>query len=105
MEREDFIKKCDDVQNYWKDRMPMMFMEEAGEAIQAISKYERTVFEPIEDSLVRKEKCEAAEKGLIDELGDMYISLMAITIQYRNMIDNFDEKLETRIETKLNKKY
>lgn len=105
MEREEFIKKCDDVQNHWKDIMPMMFMEEAGEAIQAISKYERTVFVPIEDYSIRKERCEAAEKGLIDELGDMYISLVAITIQYSNIIDDFYEKLETRIETKLNKKY
>lgn len=105
MERKKFIEKCNDVQEYWRDRMPMMFMEECGEAIQAISKFERAAFDPIEDSTIREKRGAEAEKGLIDELGDMYISLMAITLQYRQMIDDFDEKLKTRIETKLNKKY
>jgi NTP pyrophosphatase (non-canonical NTP hydrolase) len=105
MERKEFIEKCNDVQEYWRDRMPMMFMEECGEAIQAISKFERVTFDPIEDSTIREKRGAEAEKGLIDELGDMYISLMAITLQYRQMIDDFDEKLKTRIETKLNKKY
>ncbi len=90
MKRQDFINKCDEVQKYWGNKMPMMLMEESGELIQAISKYER-------------DKNANTRQNLIDEIGDMYISLMAIQLQYETDIS--PEEVEKRIEKKLNKKY
>ena len=86
------IIQVEDIIKYWGDKMPMLVMEESGELIQAISKRERanTV-----------DKKEIADKGLIDEIGDMYISLLAIRLYYG--IDLF--KIEDRIKEKLNKKY
>lgn len=88
----DFRKKCYEVQDYWGARMPMMVIEEAGELIQAISKYERKMSE---ENL----------QNLIDEVGDMYISLMALTLQNMDVNDDFEDRVEKRIEEKLNKKY
>ena len=96
MIQEEFIQRCDDVQSYWGHMLPMMSMEEAGELIQAISKYERKRKDVFPD---------AAKQDLIDEIGDMYICLMALQIRYTPEIANLDERIEKRIEKKLRKHY
>lgn len=97
-----------DVSNYWDDRMPMMCIEETGELIQAISKYERK--KDYYQSLGEDEVAEAkkgryewqnSRKNLIDEIGDMYISLAAIMKYYHIDVQEVDE----RIDYKLNKEY
>lgn len=85
---ENFEQSCKDVSEYWGDRMPMMLMEEAGELIQAVSKVER-------------KGLDFEKQNLIDEIGDMYISLMAIRARY----EISENDVEKRIEHKLNKKY
>lgn len=77
------------VSEYWKDLMPMMAMEEAGELIQAISKY------------IRKGDLNDRRQDLIDEIGDMYISLEAIMRTFE--IDT--KEVEERIKNKLSKTY
>lgn len=98
IKRNVFVDKCNEVQYYWGERMPMMVMEEAGELIQAISKYER------------KNGVREVSQNLIDEIGDMYISLMALQLQLNEKIeaelgDTVGNLIEKRIEEKLNKKY
>lgn len=70
----EFIKKCIEVDEYWGDKMPMIACEEAGEFIQAISKHERTKNNGCYNPYTKSE--------LIKEIGDMYISLMAIMNHY-----------------------
>lgn len=85
-----FTIKCKEIAEYWGDKMPMMAMEEAGELIQAVSKVERETKNP-----------SLALNNLIDEIGDMYIVLEALTQRYA--ID--PAAICERIGTKLNKKY
>lgn len=91
MDRHEFLKKCVEVDEYWNEKMPIMACEEAGELIQAISKAER-----------KGVKFESETyQNLVDEIGDMYITLMALQNHY-----NINEgDIEVRIEKKLNKKY
>ena len=79
--------------------MPMLVMEEAGELIQAISKLQRSTHREDYD----EKDCEEKENALIDEIGDMYISLMALQMYLD--IPDIGDKIEKRIEEKLNKKY
>lgn len=104
-----------DVSNYWAERMPMMCMEEAGELIQAISKYERKkdyyqslgedeevfLWKRVAEEKKGRYEWQNSRKDLIDEIGDMYISLAAIMNHYNIDIKEVDE----RINNKLNKKY
>ena len=85
---EENKNKIKDVAKYWGNTMPIMAMEEAGELIQAISKYER--------NLSDEEK-----QNLIDEIGDMFISLHALIEHY----DIDSSKVKLRIGKKLNKRY
>lgn len=82
-----FEDLCAEVDAYWADRMPMMAMEEAGEFIQAISKVERGK--------------DGSLQNLIDEIGDLCITLEAIRHHYA--IDT--EAIMDRIDTKLRKEY
>ena len=86
----EIARKCDEVQNFWGDKMPMLAMEEAGELIQAISKYER-------------EQNDITRQNLIDEIGDMWITLMALQARYED--GELGDAIDKRIETKLNKRY
>lgn len=98
MNQRTFKFRCGEVANYWGDRMPMMVMEEAGELIRAISKFERAGCEPDSDEY----------KGLIDEIGDMMISLKALECHYWELNTGrktIETLVEERIEKKLNKKY
>lgn len=92
-----------DVAEYWGNKMPMLLMEECGELIQAVSKYERYVSTPHPemDGDDINNKCEALRCNLIEEIRDMYISLEAIKHLYS--ID--DNEINGLIEKKLNKKY
>ena len=107
------------VANHWGDRMPMMAMEECGELIQAISKYERALVEVKNRNEKPSERDEAAQNAfdtetweiynfarqhLIDEIGDMWISLMALQAHYDDKGDMAD-RIDARIEYKLKKKY
>lgn len=101
-------ERIKNVSNYWAERTPMMCMEEAGELIQAISKYERK--KDYYESLGEDEVAEAkrgrfewnvARKNLIDEIGDVYISLAAIMDHY----DIYIHEVDKRINDKLNKIY
>ena len=80
-------QKFIDVADYWGNKMPMLLMEECGELIQAVSKYER-------EGSKRRD-------NLLEEIRDMYISLEAI--KYLYSID--DNEINDLIEKKLNKKY
>jgi NTP pyrophosphatase (non-canonical NTP hydrolase) len=95
-----------------------MSCEEAGEFIQAVSKYERALLdhkhmlekEPEKDQEVQKymikqseEVVKLYEQKLIDEIGDMWITLMAIQSRYDD--STWADRIDERIEKKLNKKY
>ena len=88
MTKELFYEKAQEIEMYWEEKMPMLAMEEAGELIQAISKIER------------KEN-EITRQGLIDELGDIIISVAALSHHYG--IE--PSEIDNRITTKMNKKY
>lgn len=96
-------KLVKDVSVYWNNRMPMMLMEEAGELIQAVSKYERKVMNPKGDSkFTRSESLnEELRYRVIEEMRDMYISMAAIQRQY----DITPEEINSEINKKLNKQY
>lgn len=85
--------KIGEVCGYWRDKMPMLAMEEAGELIQAISKVERKGDRYLENDELRN--------NLIEEIRDMYICLQAL--QYHYGLDN--PTIEEAIDEKLNRKY
>lgn len=89
-------KLVEDVSNYWDDKMPMMLMEEAGELIQAVSKYERH-FEPNMDESERNKY----KQQVIEEMRDMYISMAAI----QSLYGISPKEINSEIDKKLNKKY
>lgn len=99
MKERDFNFECGQVAHHWGERMPMMVMEEAGELIQAISKFERS----------EKDITSSEFDNLIDEIGDMTIALRAIQFHYWNLTSHEHNTIRTRvnqrIETKLKKKY
>lgn len=99
LDQQKFI----DVADYWGNNMPMLLMEECGELIQAVSKYERYLNSkhPEKDSREIEDEREKIRDNLIEEIRDMYISLEAIKHLYS--ID--DNELNGLIEKKLNKKY
>ena len=86
----EFKASCRSVQEYWDSIIGMNYatIEEAAELIQSITKYDKN---PSDNNL----------QNIIDEIGDMYISLKAI--QYHYNIS--DEDINKRIDKKLNKKY
>ena len=97
---EGLFKK---VAYYWNEDMPMMTMEECGELIKALSKYEKFVKRSHPDMKQDEieEKYEKLRDDLMGEIRDVYIALEAIKILYG--ID--DNVLNELIEKKLNKKY
>lgn len=81
------VKKVGEISNYWGDRMPMMAMEEAGELIQAISKVER-------------KKTYEAKENLVEEIRDMYISLMALQYRYGITVSDIQGAINEKINMK-----
>lgn len=111
-------RKVNEVAEYWGNKMPMLAMEEAGEYIQAISKYERALDEvknrnekPVEADAGAQADFDketehilnTAKQRLIDEIGDMWIGLMAIQARYED--GSWADAIDKRIEEKLSKKY
>ena len=96
-------QKFIDVAEYWGEKMPILLMEECGELIQAVSKYERYAMSvhPEEDYTKINNKAEVLRNNLLEEIRDVYISLEAIKHFYE--ID--DNEINGLIEKKLNKKY
>ena len=110
--------ECDKVQKFWGDQMPKMAMEEAAEFIKALSKYERALAEhksvlekPEEEDpnvqmyMVKstEDMVANAKHNLIDEIGDMWITLMAIQCRYED--GTWADAIDKRIEEKLSRKY
>lgn len=108
----DLLKRTEDVDNYWDERMPMMAMEEMAEAQKAISKLERYLYE-IENSdwlrysgkgfsgIREKHTEEELKEQLTEELGDVMISIFALLNHYE--ID--DLELDHKIDEKLKRTY
>ena len=93
MTKNELKKLTAEVGEYWGDMMPMMAMEECGELIQAISKLKRAE---------RKNKTTLGLKqNLVEEIGDVMISCMALLSQEDIDVD----MVEAYVEMKLNKKY
>ena len=89
--------------DYWNEDMPMMTLEECGEVIQTLSKYERFLkrSHPDMKPYEIEEEFEKLRDDLIEKIRDVYISLEAIKILYG--ID--DNVLNELIEEKLKEKY
>lgn len=83
-------RKISDVNRHWGDKMPMMAMEEAGELIQAISKMERKKDDP------------KVRENLVNEIRDMYISLMALQDQYGINMVEINKKIDRKLNMKKN---
>ena len=83
---ESFVKS---VSEFWGDQMPMMCLEELGELTQAISKCER------------KDKADEQVENLIDEMGDVLISVWALAHHYG--ITRTD--IGRRVNEKMGRKY
>lgn len=81
---------------HWRERMPLMAAEEAGEFIQAVSKLERKLWaRDIEgDDSVRTE---AEYDHVIEEMGDVLIVIGALANRYNITAD----EIETAIRSKL----
>lgn len=81
---------------HWRERMPLMAAEEAGEFIQAVSKLERKLWaRDIEgDGSVRTE---AEYNHVIEEMGDVLIVIGALANRYNVAAD----EIETAIRSKL----
>lgn len=108
MTQVEFVDKCVKVDEFWGLRMPMMAMEEAGEFIQAISKMQRSLDDGIaaqkNDNKVKNAmlvQIGKRRKELSEEIGDMYISLMAIMNHYGVTCEEVNEY----VDKKLSKKY
>ena len=85
-----------EVAEYWGDRMPMMAMEEMAELIKAISKFERLDFAEETNEMIK-----SGWLNVIDEIGDVFISCKALMSRYGIP----QERVDKRINDKLNKKY
>lgn len=81
-----YSEKIKEIIKFWGDKMPMMCMEELAELQQVISK---------------KERGKNSNKDIIDEMGDVYITLEIL----RTMYDIDEKDIDRRIDEKLNKKY
>lgn len=80
--------RCGEIATYWQDLLPMVTMEECGELIRAISKMERRDKEP-------------NKQDIIDEMGDVFICMSALSHRYSISEDD----ILKRLDEKINKKY
>lgn len=81
---------------HWRERMPLMAAEEAGEFIQAVSKLERKLWvRDIEGS--DSVRTEAEYDHVIEEMGDVLIVIGALANRYGVAAD----EIETAIRSKL----
>ena len=97
MENKSLFECCREVASHWTFRMPMMAMEECGELIQAISKFER-------NSEFRETNSEqfvwAGHKleNVIEEMADVFISCSALCHQYGISEDDIIEAIEKKLQ-------
>ena len=98
MELKDLLEKAQGVSEFWKDKMPMMACEEAGELIQAISKLERN-----KDSEVESTQ-RLYKKKLKEEITDMYISLMALQFHYGIRFSDVYEQMLKKLDAQYDEK-
>lgn len=92
IQNNDNIDKFDEIAKYWNNKMPIMVVEELAECIQAISKEERY-------------HNEETKEHLVEEIGDVIISINSLICYYKNRYTDIEEKVNLRIKNKLNKKY
>lgn len=95
MRAADFESGCLDVARHWGQRMPMMAIEELGELTQAICKMERVGTKPYGQTYPD------LSSDLVDEIGDVLISLEALKQYYRIP----QARIDARIESKLSISY
>ena len=89
---ESFEKFVGGVSDFWGSRMPMMCVEELGELTQAICKYEREgCLEQFDDYLWR---------NLVDEMGDVLISVWALAHHYGIAKTDIGKRVKTKMEKK-----
>ncbi len=93
-----YIPQCKEVTRRWGTKMPMLCMEECAELIQAISKMERVG--DIQPEFITSNEANR-KQDLIDEIGDVLITIEAI----KNYYAITDAQVDLRIETKLAKQY
>lgn len=87
-ELKEYIEGCEAARIFWNDRVPMMVMEECAELIQAISKFNRHMNPE-------------TSQDLIDEIGDVYISLEMLRQYYKIPLP----AVKKRIFDKLDRRY
>ena len=91
-------EKFYEINDFWGDLMPMMAMEEAGEFIQAVSKFERyKKLTPFPEQWDRFTKLD----DVIKEMADLIIAMEALCARYDIDLDD----LEHAIEEKLDRNY
>ncbi len=100
MEERSLFERCEDVSKNWTFRMPMMAMEECGELIQAISKFERS--SEFRETNNGKFVWNGTKiDNVIEEMADVFISCSALCHQYGIT----EEDVVQAIDKKLMKKY
>lgn len=90
MINEERLEKISEIGKYWAEQMPMMAMEECGELIQAISKCERA----------RIPNFDETRQNLIEEMGDVIISIYALADWYLITPEDICDYIDTKINTK-----
>lgn len=86
-EFEDFTHDYYKIAKFWGDKMPMMAMEECGELIQAISKFERDASDEHRENLEK-------------EMADVLISIGALAKHYDIDIPGIMEDIKLKTEKK-----
>lgn len=79
---ERLKETTESVSVHWKARMPLMAAEEAGELIQAISKYERKLYAAANHEAIDSAAITFAFDHLIEEMGDVLIVIGALANHY-----------------------
>ena len=95
--------RISDVEEYWKDLVPLMVSEEAGELLQSISKYERFLTKKYQEDpgYVGSEEEDVLMRNMEKEIADLFIIIGAYI--KRHNLD--DMAIEQYIDEKLSKKY
>ena len=93
---EEIKEMTEPVWLHWRERMPLMAAEEAGEFIQAVSKLERKLWaRDIEgDDSVRTE---AEYDHVIEEMGDVLIVIGALANRYSITADEIEKAIRDKL--------
>lgn len=100
MEERSLFERCEDVSNNWTYKMPMMAMEECGELIQAISKFERgSEFRETNNGNNGRFVWNGTKiENVVEEMADVFISCSALCHQYgiteEDVVRAIDKKLQ-----------